>query len=334
MPDIDPNAIKFAILQFKIPMAFDVLDCTQDTDNGTAFLIVLNDTPAQLRIKRIYDYRYKESGYSTGSFSKTEEDRCGIISHSSIQLWFDKQTLDQDTIDRSTLWMGSQQLLDRSIAYLNKFITLYRALTDEFWLRNVVKKDVFGIAYTLILENADPIRVVEVLPSHHALKCNGGKEFQLEADKEKLLRHLLQSEYMDVGKDFLLDMQDKYSLGNYNMALVQSVTYFEHYVYSRLKDMLSKTKLDKVKKKAECGCMAGISEVCERGILEILKNDFGSTAKYADLKRDALSKRNLIVHGEQLTNVTREECDAAISSVISAVEQLENDVFKEGTSTS
>jgi hypothetical protein len=163
------------------------------------------------------------------------------------------------------------------------------------------------------------------------VEFNGGKEFVLPNQDEDLLRNILVSDVYDFGKEFLLNLNDNLSLGYYNITLIQAVTWFEYFVYSHLKQRLSKTKLDKLKKK-DCGCMVGISEVCERGFLEYFDVDFGNTDEFRCLKENALKYRNLIVHGELIERISKEACQKALESVHDAQEYLINNVFSEADS--
>jgi hypothetical protein len=168
-----------------------------------------------------------------------------------------------------------------------------------------------------------------MITAPNLVEFNGGKEFQLPEKDEDLLRNALMSDIYDFGKEFLLNLSDNLSLGYYNIALVQAVTFFEYFVYSSLKQKLSKTKLNKIKKKKDCGCWVGISEVCERGILEYFDVDFGRTDEFKALQNNAFRYRNQIVHGELIESIDNEQCEKAIESVRNAQAYLIQNVFNE-----
>jgi len=297
------------------------------SDKGKPFLVVIDDIPAKIHIERIYEYRYRDEGFQLAPFSKIEEDRGGMLSHSNVQVWFDSQTFDSGKIDKSVMRLLPEQFIDLSILYRNKFIKSYKLVTNEYWLRPLILSDIFNVHYVLVDTDGNKEFVEEIMTSPHPVKFNGGKEFQLPAESEDLLRKILLSDSYDFGKEFLLNLSDNLSLGYYNITLVQAVTFFEYFVYSSLKQKLSKTKLDKIKKKEDCGCMVGISEVCERGILEHFDVDFGSTDEFDALKNNALKYRNLIVHGELLESIDKEKCEKAIESVRNAQAYLIQNVF-------
>lgn len=326
MTDFNIDKLRNIILQFRIPMAFDVRNCMKKDDQGTPFIVVLDNTPAKIHIERIYEFRYKDDDIQLAPFSKIEEDRGGTLSHSRVQVWFDSQTFDSGKFDKSLIRLGPDQFIDLSIDYLNKFIKTYKLITNEYWLRPIIQKDIFNIQYILVDTDNNQEVCHELIPRHHPMEFNGGKEFILRDHDEDLLRNVLVSDVYDFGKEFLLNLNDNLSLSYYNITVLQAVTWFEYFVYSHLKHRLSKTKLDKLKRK-DCGCMVGINEVCERGFLEYFSVDFGNTDEFRRLKENALKYRNLIVHGELIEMVDRETCQRALDSVRDAQNYLIENVF-------
>lgn len=311
-------------------MAFDVRSCMKNDDQGTPFMVVLNNTPAKIHIERIYEFRYRDDDIQLASFSKIEEDRGGMLSYSRAQVWFDSQTFDSGRFDKSLIRLGPDQFIDLSIDYLNKFIKTYKLITNEYWLRPIIRKDIFNIQYILV-DTDNNQQVCHELAMHHLVEFNGGKEFVLPDQDEDLLRKLLVSDVYDFDKEFLLNLNDNFSLGYYNITILQAVTWFEYFVYTHLKLRLSKTKLDKLKKK-DCGCMVGISEVCKRGFLEYFGVDFADTDEFRSLKENALKYRNPIVHGELIELINRETCQRALDSVHDAQEYLIKNVFSKADS--
>lgn len=327
MSKFNINKLRNIILQFKIPMAFDLLDCMKKEDEGKPFIVVINNIPAKIHIERIYEFRYRDEGFRVAPFSKITEDRGGMLSHSKVQVWFDRQTFDSGNYKKETFRIMPDQFLDLSIEYLNKFIKLYRNVTNEYWLRPIIKEDVFNINSILIDTDNNQEVVHTLIPSHHNVEFNGGKPFKLDEKVETYFRNSLQSDLYDFRKELLLNIQDNFSLGYYNIALLQSVTAFENFVYSHLKDKLSRTKLDKIKKKEECGCMVGISEVCERGLKEFSEIDFGNTEEFKNLKEKALKYRNPIVHGNLLESIDKDTCEQGINAVQNAINYLYENIF-------
>lgn len=324
--NFDVEKLKNIILQFKIPLVFDVQNSMQKEDAGEPFMIVLNGIPAKLHLERIYDFRYKEE-FNIAPFSKMEEDRGCILSYSRVQVWFDKQILISERIDINTVKIWSDQFIDLAIEYINKFVRIYKEITQDFWLRHIVKKDVFDYRYILVDENGNHEQTTTFIPLHHIIQFNGGKEFTLEENQVKALRALLVSDFFNLRNELIMHMLDNFSLGYYNVALIQANTIFENYVYSQLKNKLSKTKLNKIKKKEKCGCLVGISEVCERGIKEYFGIDFSNTSEFRSLKKNALRYRNLIVHGELLKNIDKETCEKGIKAIKAAEDYLSDNVF-------
>ena len=325
MTDFSIDKLRNVILQFKIPMAFDVLNCMKSTDIGKPYIVTMNNIPAKIHFERIYGYRYTDEGFAIAPFSRMQEDRGGMLSYSNVQVWFDSQTFNSGSIDKSLIRLLPEQFIELSIAYVNKFIKIYKLLTGSFWLRPIIRTDVLSFHCVLVDTNGNQERIDQLIS--HLVEFNGGDEFRLPDDIEPLFRNALVSDDYDFGGEFLLTLSDNRSLGYYKIALVQAVTFFEYFVYSSLSSALSKNKLDKIKKKEGCGCMVGISEVCERGIQEHFGVEFGDTAEFKSLRDNALKYRNQIVHGELLQSIDKETCDKAIESVRNAQEYLIKNVF-------
>ena len=150
MSKFNINKLGSIILQFKIPMAFDLLDCMKEEDEGEPFIVVINNIPAKIHIERIYEFRYRDEGFQVAPFSKITENRGGILSHSKVQVWFDRQTFDSGNYDKETFRIMPDQFLDLSIEYLNKFIKIYKNITNEYWLRPIMKEDVFNFNSILV----------------------------------------------------------------------------------------------------------------------------------------------------------------------------------------
>jgi hypothetical protein len=321
--------LRNVIVGYKIPMAFDLQNCIKEGDEGKPFLVVVDNIPARISIERIYEFRYKNEGFQVAPFSKIEEDRGGMLSHSKVQIWFDSQTFNSDRIDKDIIEIIPDQFINLSIEYINKFIKTYKNIANEYWLRPIIKKDIFNIQYVLIDTNNNKGIVSILIPHHHTVQFNGGKEFKLNEEIEECFRASLQSNFYNFRQELILNMSENFSLGYYNVALLQSVTIFENFIYSNLKTKLSNTKLDKIKKKEDCGCMVGISEVCQRGLTEYFDVDFGSTEEFENLKDNALKYRNLIVHGELLESIDKETCEKGLKAVEIAIDYLVEKIFHE-----
>ncbi|MDL1976348.1 MAG: hypothetical protein LWX55_16575 [Deltaproteobacteria bacterium] len=321
--------LRNVIVEYKIPMAFDLQNCIKEGDEGKPFLVVVDNVPARIRIERIYESRYKNEGFQVAPFSKIEEDRGGMLSHSKVQIWFDSQTFNSDRIDKDIIEILPDQFLYLSIEYINKFIKTYKNITNEYWLRSIIKKDIFNVQYVLIDTNNNKGIISILIPSHHTVQFNGGNEFKLNEENEEIFRASLQSNYYNFRQELNLNMLDNFSLGYYDVALLQSVIIFENFIYSNLKTKLSNTKLDKIKKKEDCGCMVGISEICQRGLKEYFDVDFGSTEEFENLKDNALKYRNLIVHGELSENIDKETCEKGLEAVKITIDYLVEKIFHE-----
>ena len=160
------------------------------------------------------------------------------------------------------------------------------------------------------------------------VEFSGGKEFELEKNDDDTLRQIIISDYFSFRNELILEMDNNYSLGNYNIALLQAVMRFENFIYSNLPKIkdISKTQINKLKKK-DCGCLVGISELITRGFNELFNIDFEKTKEFENLKDYALGIRNKIVHGEIDYDIGSEKCLQGILAVKEAEIYLINNVF-------
>jgi hypothetical protein len=315
------------IMFFNLPFAFDVENSAAQEHKGSPYLLTIDNIPALLRFERVYDFRYKDANFLS-PFSKTDQDRSGLLSYTRVQVWYDRQTFQKHNLDTAQLHNQTEFFIDLCIKYINKFINSYKIASEQFWLRHLVRKDIFNLGAILFYNDKTQENLVSVLvPSHQVVQFNGGKDFALSQEQDELLRQILTSSDYDFHSDMEFHMLDNYHLGYYNIALIQSVILFENFIHTFVRKKLSKTKYDKIKKKVDCGCIVGISEVCERGFKEYFDFDFGTTVEFQAVKENALLFRNKIVHGEIMEDIGEEKCFKAIDAVVKAQKLLYERVF-------
>ncbi len=325
MEKFNIDKLQNIVVQFKLPLSFDVLDSIGNEVKGEPYLINIDNIPAQIRFKRNYENRWR-SGVEFGSYSRIDEDRSGILSYSFIQIWFDNKMIDSYKINKKDISLLSNQFIDLSIEYLNKFINIYRRISNQFWLRNIVRKDIFDFDYYLVDSNDNKQQTIKI-SSNGPIHFNGGKEFELEKNDDQLLRTLALKPYYGFKDEMISLMLDNFHLGRYNLALTQGTTLFENFIHTELKRTLSNTKLDRIKKKQDCGCMVGISEICTRGLREFYNYNFETTKEWQDIKELVLKPRNKIVHGEILENIERSQCEKALIAIKVAEKLLIEKIF-------
>ena len=218
-------------------------------------------------------------------------------------------------------------LIRLSVAYLNKFITEYRHISRDHWVRQITKREIFS--YYAFLATKD--KRTEWVFSGIELEEPANKVDlrSLISDEEDLkLRGSIQCEEPFFRSELFLDALEYRRTGKHNMAILLSVTRFENFVYSELTQVLSKRKLDRIKKKETCGCMEGISQVCTRGFKEVFDFDFEATEEWRNIRDKAIRIRNKIVHGEQLAEVTKDACKEALDAVAIAETYIHNNLFR------
>ncbi len=328
MSEFNKEKLRNILIQFRVPFGIDVLNSINEGDVGKPYMVVIDNISAELRFERIYDFRYKNDGADMAPFSKVDEDRSGILSHMKIQIFFDTQIFKRINIDMEMIRISSEPFVDVAIEYVNKFLKAYRDVSEQFWIRNLIKRDIFNYFYYLIDSDENNTSAVTLIPQHNPVRFNGGKEFELENEKDEILRKIVQTDYVSFRNELILNTEDNFNLGNYNIALLQAVMRFENFVYSNLLKKISKTKFNKFKKK-DCGCLIGISEICTSGFKELFDVDFGKTKEFENLKEFAIKYRNKIVHGEIVHDIGQEISSKGINAIGDAENYLIENVFIE-----
>jgi hypothetical protein len=324
--EFNKEKVKAVVTQMRLPVSFDVLNTLAPEGTKKPYVVVHDSLTCLIHFRRVYETRFQSSAARIeGNTVKTDQDRTSNYSHSIIQFWFYTDVIDSDRINKDLLFIIPEQFLILSLDCLNTFIHHYKIVTGEFWLRPMIAKDVFNFDYIIFDEN-DNRQQIWGFAGGHVLHFNGGKEFKLEDKQESELRERLISDRYDFRSEVYYQMIDNYELGNFNNALIQSVTLFENFVYSNIADQLSRTKMNKFKKK-ECGCLVGISEMCTRGLFQLFQFDFEATPEWQIFRDNCLRLRNKIVHGQIIKPITKDECKVAIDSSMAAQYLLNRDVF-------
>ena len=77
--------LKNIILQFKIPLAFDVLNSFKEDDDGKPYFVVIDNIPVKMHFERVYDFKFKNE-FQMAPFSKMSEDRNSVLSYMRVQV--------------------------------------------------------------------------------------------------------------------------------------------------------------------------------------------------------------------------------------------------------
>ncbi|MBS4069195.1 MAG: hypothetical protein WC279_04915 [Sulfurimonas sp.] len=312
------------ILEYTLPFALDLQDCIDLEDAGKAFIIVLDGIPSQLRVKRKYNEDASGNGVKLAPFSKIENDRYGFLSKTDIQIWFDKQTFDNVGIDRQVMQIQHEYFFQLSIKYLNKFLMNYRSITREYWIRPIKNNDI--ISYRCTLFDTDKQQETSYKLLNTTVYFNGGEEITISEDKEQQLRNLLLSHHNNLADDLLLNALDNLDIGNFNNTIIQCSILFENFIYKSLDGKLTKTKLDKIKRKNGCNCLVGVYQVCKVGLKSEFNSDFAESEEFISFHKKVLKVRNNLVHGVKLENVEYKDAVDAIDITMKVINKLSNEL--------
>lgn len=317
---LDINKLQNIIIAYKLPFALDLKNCSKQEDEGNPFLIISNNIPAQLRTERNYNEAAIGEGVKIAPYSKLNNDRYGMLSRTSVQIWFDHKTFDNPNLNKGTLLVNDKYFFNLSLDYLNKFLSDYRRITREFWIRPIRKQDI--LSYTYILLDTDKNKEIVSILLNNPVNFHGGREISISEESETALRNLLISEHVNLQDDLLLSAFDSLDLGNYNATVIQCAILFENFIYSSLKSRLSKTKLEKIKRNPKCNCLVGIYQVCKAGLKDEFGSSFGESQEFEKFHENVLKIRNDLVHGEKLKNVEPAKAREAIEHTIKAIEKF------------
>jgi|GEM_PF-1919982 len=322
------DELNYIIIDFCIPYAFKVVDSEINIINQKSHQVIVNGISAIINIEKVFDYRYKEEqGIKIKARRQVKGDRHGTNAYSKVQVWFDENTFSQEFFDRKFLLFSGNldTLAKRAVDYVNKFIREYRELSREFWMRPINLRELSACRVIALSKDG---RTTSAKTTLEEVDIKFLEKPQILTHEEtERLRNMLLCEDYDFRSEIFLDALDFQSLGKKNLALLLAVTRFENFVYKELKNLLSRTKLDKIKKKDPCQCMVGITGVCTKGFKEHFDLDFESTLEWRELRDNALRPRNKIVHGEIEEEISDEMCHEALKSVQAAEVYLHNHLF-------
>ncbi|MGE5398612.1 MAG: hypothetical protein ACM3MK_13890 [Chitinophagales bacterium] len=316
----DPEKLKNIIVTFMLNFPLNLKDCYEANDEGEPYLVVIDGNTAKLYVKRHYQCANTFNGAELAPFSRIEQDRYGLMSKTEIQMWFDRQTLDSIILEQSEMYSLNQKIFELTIEYLNNFINKYRRVTRHFWIPSVRENDIISYRYIQLDQNGET-QTSSVICTQ-STQFNGGDQFCLSDEQEFALRNQLANNTDDLQDDLRLSIHNNFEQGHYNFAIIQCAILFENWVYSRLNDKLSKTKLKKIEQKDSSGCMSGIFEICTKGLKDVLGLDFGTTNEFNDFHTNVLRIRDELVHGEILEPVSHDQCHKAIVTTLIALQYL------------
>ncbi|MDP2077660.1 MAG: hypothetical protein Q8J85_06400 [Sulfuricurvum sp.] len=325
MKNFDLEKLQNIICEYELPFAVDLKNCFHP-EEAEGFIIIIDEAPAQLRVERKYNDSPYESGVILAPFSKIRNDRYGFLSKTKVQVWFDCQIYDNSGIERGNIWVKNEYFLQLSIKYLNKFLMNYRSVTREYWIRPIKKENILNYNYVLLDSEAQ--QEASHIGLNNPTQFNGGEEITISESKEAALRKSLYSDQHNLADDLLLNAYDNLDLGNFNNTIIQCSILFENFIYTFLETNVSKSKLDKMKKKIECGCLVGIHQVCAVGLKSEFQSDFGDSEEFTNFHKKVLQVRNKLVHGEKLDNVSYENAKSGIDITLAAISKFRDELTK------
>lgn len=327
-------SVKNYVLQFDIPYHIQVEDSFK-RNQEERFYPVIDEIPAELRFKS-----NSETEMGVGTAGSVAGDRHGNFGHSSVQVWFDEQLIDtipediddEMPIDAEPVFhMGQPRgtdryLIENAVSYLNKFLRVYRASTNFYWISPLPSHEIgrFSIIERYADGTEDSRRR---FVTQSAMKSGPMDEIVLERVKQGIQ---LPSP-ITLFNELDLNAEDKIDRGEFNSAIIDSAILFESWVeqaYQIIAVEHGKSEqeaLDDITKGGDSDETLSPKNI----ITDHLSNfgfDFSTTDEFEAWDSDTREIRNKVVHdGYQ---ASQEEARNAKDAATTALLRL-SDEFKD-----
>lgn len=221
------------VVQFDIPYHIQVEDSFKE-NKDRRFYPVIDDIPAEIRFQS-----NAETEMDVGTAGTVAGDRHGNFGYSSVKVWFGNkfiQTIPEDIDDEMPIdaepvfHMGQPRGTDRyliknAVEYLNKFLRIYRASTNFYWINSLSTYEIgrFSIADRYEDDTGDN-RVRFVTQS--ALKSGPMDEAVLD----RVRKGVQSPSPLTIYNELDLNAEDKIDRGEFNSAIIDSAILFEAWV--------------------------------------------------------------------------------------------------------
>lgn len=326
--------VKNYVLQFDIPYHIQVEDSFKGNQEKR-FYPIIDDIPAELRFES-----NPESKMEVGTAGSVAGDRHGNFGHSSVQVWFDGRFIgtipedmdDEMPIDTEPVFhMGQPRgtdryLIENAVSYLNKFLRVYRASTNFYWITALSPHEIgrFGVV-ECHEDGTEDSRLRFVTQS--ALKSGPMDKAVLD----RVRKGIQLPSPITLYNELDLNGEDKIDRGDFNSAIIDSAILFESWVeqaYQIIAVEHGKSEqeaLEDITKGGDSDETLSPKNI----ITDHLSNfgfDFSATDEFEAWDNDTRVIRNKVVHdGYQ---ASQEEARNAKDAVTAALVRL-SDEFKD-----
>lgn len=328
--------VKNYVLQFDIPYHIQVEDSFKGHQEER-FYPVIEDIPAEIRFES-----NSETEMGVGTAGSVEGDRHGNFGHSSVQVWFDEQFIDtipediddEMPIDTEPVFhMGQPRgtdryLIENAVSYLNKFLRVYRASTNFYWISALPPH---GIGRFSIVERhedgTEDSRQRFVTKS--AMKSGPMDESVLNRVRQGIQLPSPVTLYNELD----LNAEDKIDRGEFNSAIIDSAILFESWIEQAYQIVAvehgksEQEALEDITKGDDSDDTISPKNI----ITDHLSNfglDFSQTNEFEAWDSDTREIRNKVVHdGYQASHKeARDAKDAAVAALIRLSNEFEDEL--------
>ncbi|MCC3159535.1 hypothetical protein LJ737_19995 [Hymenobacter sp. 15J16-1T3B] len=216
-----------------------------------------------------------------------------------------------------------------AIYAVNRFIEQYKILNDSYFITNVTEN--MCSPYRIAWRDAQNIVLSELTVPK--LTISDYDENKLPDEEDRILR----SELSKISSPDILDTLDinirqRLELQEWKIAIIESAVLFESWVQPRIRYMalgvkkMSRKSFDRLMKFKDADNNSHpkpMSMILDSVVLELTGVEFVNTDVYKELKQNALTPRNLIVHGSKFTANSIEATNAYLS-VRKAIDYLDD----------
>ena len=151
-------------------------------------------------------------------YSKMEKDRFGILSTTTVQVWFYQQSFNSPGIEKDMIRSMPLQFLPLAIEYLNKLIRVYKQVKFESWVPQLTGREILALNCILIDNNREEEYVAVTI--NQPVIFNGGKNFSPTHIEDRLIRNYLVKKDINLQLELALAADDNFDRTEYNLALI------------------------------------------------------------------------------------------------------------------
>lgn len=325
--------IQYEWVCFDIPFFLQVPDSFEKNESARFYPSICGDT-AELRFER---EPVKTRGGET--FGMAAGDRLGNVSYTKVRVGLGDDVVSEAPdmsegkyVLTSDLRGRDGYLIERAVAFLNRFLRVYRVAIGYYWVRPVTPREI--VLFTLVGVHTGgntERRHRKIMPG--SLKPPSAT---ISIKECKRLNGMLQSEApVALTGETDLDTQDKIDLGETNLAVLNAERFFEIWLKNAFEEILvkrgwSNNEIEDLLKN-DRGEYKRLTNIAGTYIDHHLGFAFQDTEEYEEWKAKTHNLRNAVAHEGHIAS--KEEALDAYEASVEAILCLADEFRDELTAT-